>query len=152
MGIVPKVINFGRKFIRGEYYVYSSQDDSFSEDWLDCMYARAIETEADAIIPDLVFWHENEPYKNRILSGVNGDRNVQLNGRQAFLLSLDWTIPGNALWKTWLVREIGYFDFGMNADEYTARLYFLKCNKVAFSGGVFYYRQDNVEAITKKFP
>jgi glycosyltransferase involved in cell wall biosynthesis len=150
LGIVPKVLRFGTQYIRGDYYVYSSQDDTFSENWLECMYARAIETKADAIIPDLTFWYENEPSRNRILSGIFGDRSRVINGRDAFLLSLDWTIPGNALWKVWLIREIGYFDFGMNADEYTARFWFLNCSSIAFCQGVFYYRQDNPEAITKK--
>lgn len=150
LGIVPKVLKFATQYVRGDYYVYSSQDDIFSQDWLESMYTRAIETNADAIIPNLTFWYENEPSKNRVLSGVRGDCSKIIDGRDAFLLSLDWTIPGNALWKKWLVRDIGYFDFGMNADEYTARFFFMKCSSVAFCRGMFYYRQDNPEAITKK--
>lgn len=150
LGIVPKVLKFATQYVRGDYYAYSSQDDIFSEDWLESMYARALETNADATIPDLTLWYETEPSRNRVLSGVFGDRAKVINGREAFLLSLDWSIPGNALWKVWLIRDIGYFDFGMNADEYTARFFFLKCDLVAFCGGMFYYRQDNLEAITKK--
>ena len=38
----------------------------------------------------------------------------------------------------------------MNADEYTVRYYFLRCSKVVFCDGVFYYRQNNPGAITKR--
>lgn len=150
LGIVPKVINFVRKHIRGDYFVYSSQDDLFSEDWLDSMYQRALETDADATIPDLVFFSGQNNENDKCLSGVNGNKSKVLTGREAFLYSLDWTIPGNALWKVWLIRKFGYYDFSMNADEYTARVYYLNCSKVAFSDGTFFYRKNNPGAITVK--
>jgi len=151
LGTASKVINFVSKHIRGEYFVYSSQDDLYSSDWLASMYIRAKETNADATIPELVFYHDSSSSKSECkhISGLNGDKSIVLNGREAFLHSLDWTIPGNALWKSWLIRQFSYFDFSYNADEYTARLYFLHCKTVAFSNGVFFYRQDNPEAITK---
>jgi len=149
LGDVPKVLKSYFQEIRGEMWVYSSQDDVFSKDWLGCMYRRILETGADATIPDLVFFHEGNPQSDVRLTGVNGDRKTVLSGRDAFRLSLNWTIPGNALWRIHLLRGIGFFDFGMNADEYTVRKWFLGSNTVAFSCGTFYYRQDNPDAITK---
>lgn len=119
-------------------------------DWLENMYNRAVSTDADAVIPDLVFFHEIDSWRNRSLIGVHGNRDIQLSNREAVLLSLDWVIPGNALWKTALIKKIGYYDFGMYADGYTARVFFYNCNKVAFSKWSFFYRQDNPQAITKK--
>lgn len=148
LGIVPKVMNFAREHIAGEFFVYSSQDDFFSHDWLSKMVLRARETGADAVIPDLVFDTGNH-VKDRRLEGVNGDRHVVIDGRTAFSLSLDWTIPGNALWKSHLIHQFGYYDFGMYADEYTARFYFLNCKAVAFCDGVFYYYQGNANSITR---
>jgi len=150
-GIVSKVLkNYALPILRGEYYVYSSQDDWFSEDWLEKMWRKAYETNADAVLPDLVFFHENDRSMDRALIGIHGDRNAVLSNRDAVILSLDWIIPGNALWKASLVKSVGYADFGMFACEYSHRVFFFHCNKVVFSGGVFYYRQDNSEAITKK--
>lgn len=150
LGIVPKVINFARQHVRGDYFVYSSQDDLFSADWLDRMYARAIETSADATLPDVVFFDKDPLIIDHSLVGVDGDRDRIISGRDAFELSLNWRIPGNALWRSSFLHEFGYFDFGMNADEYTARFFFLQSRRVAFSEGVFYYRQGNPNAITKK--
>lgn len=150
LGSSAKVLKYAPPFIRGDYFVYSSQDDLFSDDWLEKMYYRAIETGADAVIPELVFYYENDMSKNRSLLGLYGDNTVELSGREAVVYSLNWSIPGNALLSASLVKEVGFYDFGMNADEYTVRVFFLNCNKVVFSEGKFYYRQDNELAITKK--
>jgi glycosyltransferase involved in cell wall biosynthesis len=149
-GCVPTVLNFALPQMRGAYFVYASQDDVFSTDWLACMHARALETGADAVIPDLVFYYENEPQRCTRIAGLHGDRAVVLSGREAAQFSLDWVIPCNALWNAALVQRVGYADFAYNADEYSGRVFFLNCNKVVFSGGEFWYRQDNAGAITKK--
>jgi glycosyltransferase involved in cell wall biosynthesis len=149
-GIVPKVMNYAIPYVRGNYFVYTSQDDLFSKDWLQSMYDKAVSADADAVIPDVVLYYENEPQKNCTLSALCRDKNRVLTNREAVVLSLDWSIPGNALWAVRLLKDIRYYDFSMNADEYTARVYFLNCNKIVFSGGTFYYRQDNNNAITKK--
>lgn len=149
-GSVPKVINQVLNQVRGQRLVYSSQDDLFSADWLEKMHARALETGADAVLPDVQLFHENEPERCRSLIGLQGDRSVELTGREAVRYSLDWIIPGNALWNADLIKRIGFYDFAFNADEYSVRVFFLNCNKVVFSEGVFFYRQDNASAITKK--
>jgi glycosyltransferase involved in cell wall biosynthesis len=150
LGAVSKVLNYALQFMRGNYFVYSSQDDLFSPDWLEKMHDRAIVTGSDAVIPDLVFFHANDSAKDWRLSGLHGNRDIELSGRDAMLYSLRWEIPGNALWKSELVKRLKFEEFGMNSDEFSARVFFLNCNKVVFCSGVFYYRQDNELAVTKK--
>lgn len=150
LGTASRAVNYGLQHMTGDYFVYASQDDLFSSDWLEKMHARAVETGADAVLPDLVLHHPDDPASDRRISGLRGDRGVELSGRDAVLHSLDWTIPGNALWRASLVKFFGFADFGLNADEYTARVLFLHANKVVFSEGTFFYRQDNAEAVTKK--
>lgn len=150
LGNAAKVINFALDFSIGEYFVYSSQDDVFSDDWLESMHSRAIESGADAVIPDLVFYHESQKEDSRIISGLDGDRKAEISGREAFIYSLDWRIPGNALWKMDLVKRLKFDESGLNSDELTVRKLFLHSEKVVFSSGVFYYRQDNPSAVTKK--
>ena len=150
MGSVSKVLNFALPSMQGAYFVYSSQDDIFSADWLEKMHAKATSTGADAVIPDVVFYHAGDASKNRTLSGLGGDRTVELSNREAVRHSLDWAIPANALWNANLIKKFQFEEFGMNADEYSARIFFLNCNKVVFSEGTFFYRQDNGNAVTKK--
>lgn len=150
LGTAAKALNHALGFMTGRYFVYSSQDDLFSEDWLQSMCERAVATGADAVIPELVFHHQGDPSRNRALIGLHGNREAVLSNREAFLHSLNWTIPGNALWNASLVRRQGFDDFGLNADEFSVRRFFLACNKVVFSGGTFYYRQDNELAVTKR--
>ncbi|MFL6727021.1 MAG: glycosyltransferase family 2 protein [Sphingomicrobium sp.] len=148
-GIVPKVINSMRHEVRGRYFVYSSQDDFFSTDWLEKMVAAMEQRDADAVVPNLEFV-ESDGSTIRKLSGWDLYGDKVISGREALLLSLDWTIPGNALWKTELLQQHGYFDFGLYADEFTARYFFLKCRRVAFCDSTFYYSQGNPGAITTK--
>ena len=150
LGYCSIVTKFGTQFIRGDYYAYASQDDLFSNNWLSCLYYRTLETGADAVIPDMVFFYENCPEKNILWSDLEALKTEVITGKRAFLYSLDGTIHNFALWSRRLIDEIGYYDFGMLADEYTYRVWFLQCNKVAFSSGTFYYRYDNSEAITQK--
>ena len=67
-----------------------------------------------------------------------------------FQLSLDWTNSWKcALEDAFSARYWFFFDFGMYADEYTVRFFFLNCKSVAFCNGIFYYFQGNPNAITK---
>lgn len=150
LGIVPKVMNFVRPYLRGRYFVYTSQDDFFSTDWLSSMYAIAAAENAAAVVPNLVFWYGEQDVRNRLIGSASTSPRPAVSGRDAFELSLDWTIPGNALWDVRLIMHTPYFDFSMNGDEYTARVYFLMCEKVFFAPGTFFYFQGNPLSITKK--
>ncbi|MBY5934981.1 glycosyltransferase [Tateyamaria omphalii] len=148
LGSAAKAVNFAAPHATGRWFVYSSQDDLFSPDWLSKLHARAVETKCDAVLPDVVFYHADETQDRRIV-GYRGDRTVTLSGRDAFVASLDWTISGNALWPMRFLQNMGFDDFNAFADEYTVRRFFLGCATVAFCDGVFFYRQDNAAAITK---
>jgi glycosyltransferase involved in cell wall biosynthesis len=146
LGSAPKALNFILPQARGKRFAYSSQDDLHSKDWLQSMQNRAEETGADAVLPTVVFLGSaREP-----IVGLDGDTSIIISNRRAVELSLDWRIAGFALWNMEVVKKVRFHDFSFNADEYTARVLFFNCNKVAFSGGTFLYRQDNPEAITKK--
>lgn len=135
--------------VSGSYMFYTSQDDIFSNDLLEKMISRAKETNADAIIPDMAWYNGN--YKNlEYIKAVDNNREIILSNLDAFSLSLNWDIHGFSLRKMNLVKKIGYDTKAMNSDEYITRKFYLNCNKVAFSAGVFYYRQDNPNAITKQ--
>lgn len=148
-GIASKVLNYAIPYCTGQYIFYMSQDDLLSETCLENLYNKAVTTKADAVIPDVHYYYENKPVEKTLI-GVNGNRDIQLTNREAVLLSLNWEIAGNALWNANIVKRIKYAEFGINADEYSVRKFFMACNKVVFTEGIFFYRQDNPNAITKK--
>lgn len=150
LGSAPKVLNFALPLMTGSYFVYASQDDLFSRDWLEKMLARAQETGADAVLPTVTYYDQSEPNRNKSLVGVAGRTDVVLSGQEAVLKTLGWEIPGNALWNADLIKCMGFSEFALNADEFSVRCFFNVCNKVVFSGGEFLYRQDNAGAVTKK--
>jgi hypothetical protein len=114
------------------------------------MLLKLHESEADCILPDMEFYFENKQDNKQII-GFNGDRTVVLSGKEACVASLNWSIHGFALFKSSLLRSEIFPEDAFDSDEYVTRKLFLKSNKVVFSEGVFYYRQDNNTAITKTF-
>lgn len=142
LGSAAMVLNFALQYASGGSFVYSSQNDLQSEDWLAKMNERRLETGADAVIPDVVFYHEHEPSKNRSVIGLHGDREVHLTGRDAMEHSLDWSITGNALWNMEIIRKFRFEEYAVNSEEYSLRKFFLHCNKIVFSEGTFYERDD----------
>lgn len=151
-GTASKAVNFGLDYMRGDYFMYSSQDDLFSEHLLEKNYKKAIEVDADAVVPNTVFYIPGEDNKNGIY-GLNGDYSKILTGKKAFSLSLNWGISGFVLWKTKLLSNINnkFFEFAINGDEYTTRLLYFYSDKVAFTEENFFYRQNNPNSITKKW-
>lgn len=141
--------NMGLAQSKGKYVYPLGCDDHLSPDCLQSMLTVAEKTGAHCVLPDLEFVFEDNPAKNRIMAGVNGDRSVVISGRKAVELSLYWQIHGFALIDGDIFRRIKYDEEGMNGDEYSVRLMYLNCEKVAFSGGIYHYLQRN-GSITKK--
>lgn len=149
-GMVSVSWNFIMPKINGDYVFYSSQDDIFSIDLIEKMVERQQQTNADTIHPDMEFYFENKQNNKRII-GLNGNRNIILNGKQACTESLNWNIHGFTLTKTSLLKDEFFFEDAFDTDELITRKLFLRSDKVVFSEGIFFYRQDNLNAITKTF-
>ena len=149
-GSAVKTLVYALPYVQSEYIFYSSQDDLFSNDLLENMYNRAIETDADAVIPNMLFYYDNDSILAKGVYPPENKYDLVLTGKKACELSVDKTIHGFSLRRTKLLKEIGFNTSFVNGDEYTTRVYYFNCNKVVFSKGIFFYRQDNPEAITKK--
>jgi len=148
-GTVPKSWNFVMPHLKGTFIMYTSQDDLMSADNLELLYQRHLETGADCVLPDMIRYFEGVENKTGIF-GVDGDRDCILSGREAFVLSLYWRIHGFMLCRAEIYKSEKFDENSFNSDEYVARKNFLLSNKVAFCRGVFFYRQDNPNAITKQ--
>jgi glycosyltransferase involved in cell wall biosynthesis len=149
-GMVAHSMNFIIPKITGDYFFYCSQDDLFSLDLIEKMVQVQNLTLADSILPDMEFYFENKSNNKQII-GLNGNKKKELTGKEACIYSLNWSIHGFALFKSSLIKTEFFPEDAFDSDEYVTRKLFLKSNKVVFSDGVFYYRQDNVQAITKTF-
>lgn len=149
-GMVAPSMNFILPKISGDYFFYSSQDDIFSKDLIEKMVLKHHESGADCILPDMEFYFENKQNNKQII-GFNGDRTVVLSGKEACVASLNWSIHGFALFKSSLVKSEFVPEDAFDSDEYVTRKLFFKSRKIVFSTGMFFYRQDNANAITKTF-
>lgn len=127
-----------------------SQDDLLRHDTLQLLVERLCETGADAIMPTEYLFFENEDGQSRYIPiGIPTLQDKVITGKDAFRLILDYSIPGFSLWPTKIIKQYRVPTDTFNCDEYSQRLWLSKCKKVAFSTGVFLYRCDNPDAITK---
>ena len=153
-GAAAKATHFGIRQMNPEsrFFYYLSQDDILSPDLLQAMYERAAQTGAEVVVPDMVWYFESgeKPSTLPDFVGYHGDHDTLLDGQAAFCAANRYEVHGFALVSVDVVRRVGYFDFSYNSGDATMKLWMLAANRVAFSGGVFYYRQDNSAAITKK--
>lgn len=144
--------NYILPYIKEDYILYMSQDDLLREDTLAKMIIRAVETDADCILPDMCWFYEDvELNHQKKISPPNNNRNIILSGKEAFVKSLFWDIHGFALRKRELYTGVFFLEDAFDSDELITRVLFQKSKKVVFSEGVFFYRQDNPLAITKIF-
>lgn len=148
-GTVPKAWNYILPHMKGDFFFYTSQDDLMSDDLLEKMIKRQFDTGCDTIIPDMVFYTESkDDYE---LIGINGDRKKIIKGKEAVILSLDWSIHGFCLRSKNLFLDEFFPEESFDSDEFMTRKLFHKSNGIAFCDGKFLYRQNNSLALTKSF-
>ena len=139
----------GLPYCTGEYYFYASQDDFFDYDLIEKCICKALELEADIVLPNMVLYYEGEDNFKHGKYPINNDYSQILTGKEAFSLSLNWEIHAFALRKMSLFKHEPFRADYYNSEEYYFRRMLLYAEKVAFCDSNFYYRQDNPEAITK---
>jgi glycosyltransferase involved in cell wall biosynthesis len=137
---------------RGKFIHMLDSDDLLSEDCLEKTYEIAAITKADFVIPDLIFFKNGTNYIIRRLIGYDGNREILLSSKDAFIASLTWKISGVGLYRTELLRKFRYDETGMNGDEYSTRVLLLNCNKIAFCSGIYYYRKHPDSTTSKISP
>ncbi|ENU82029.1 glycosyltransferase family 2 protein [Acinetobacter sp. ANC 3789] len=147
-GNAVSAIKYILPYCKGKYFFYLSQDDFFDKDLLTKLYIKIKETNADAVIPNMIWFKEGE--NNNMILPPNNNYECFLNGSEAFKLSLDWKVHGFSLRKIELLREVGFDDSYFIGDEITTRIFYFKSKKIVFCDTNFYYRIDNINALTKK--
>ena len=151
-GNTAKNISIMSTEAKGDYIFYMSQDDWLSADLLQNAVARAEETGAEVVIPDMLLANGDGTTEQAKGSfPPNTDYTTLLRGTEAFALCIDFSIHGFALIHRRLMFasdcDTNYFD----SDEYNTRVQYLHANQTAFCHGTFFYYQGNAEAMTKKF-
>lgn len=133
--------------LKGEFTLYLSHDDYLAPDCIERLVEAQRETGADAVIPDVVFVQETDGSQKSSFEG----RGMQvLSARQAFSRMLNYDIPGFALWRTDLIRQVGMPVEAWNSDEGMQRIWALHCRKgVTLCPSARFYYFITASSITK---
>ena len=137
-----------------EYVSILDSDDAYAPDYIEKMLARAEETGADIIVPDVEFEHANtKKQPNRFAQHHLSADMIIGDGKKAFAMTIPWQLHGWQMVRTFLakeyytVKQASYSKF--NSDEYITRLLYLKSGKTALCCAVYKYRMD-ADSITRK--
>lgn len=143
-GNVPKSLNFAIPKLKGDFFLYMSQDDEISSDFLFLGIEMFRKTNCDVLIPTCQFVAEKNPPKP-----ISLDRNTIISGKEAFILSLKSQMHGFNLVKTDLIKNERCNETIYCSDEFFAKRILYKAERCASFNGIFSYHIDNPRAITK---
>lgn len=149
-GTAAKGIVYGLPYCSGDFFFYMSQDDFLESSFFEKCISKVEKTGADIVIPDVYLYYGDHMEKVGNYP-INSDYDMEISGADAFYESLSWNINANLLRSMELVRKIGYSTEYYNSCELYGRKVFLEARKIVFSDAIFYYRQNNEQAITKVF-
>ena len=155
-GCVPFSWNYILPKISGEFTFYMSHDDILepeaiakmvkiadSDPEIDHVLVKMIQFEHDYMNPEPEFSWQNKKFNDMCARPA-------ISGKDAFVESLDYGLPGFGIWRTELIKQLGVPTDTFNGDDYMHRIWKLHCRKVAFSDARFFYRQ-NPNGILKGF-
>ena len=137
-----------------EYVSILDSDDAYAPDYVEKMLARAEDTDADSIVPDVEFGYGNIKKLPNMFAQHHLSADLVIEeGKKAFAMTIPWQLHGWQMIRTplakkyYTVQQASYSKF--NSDEYITRLLYLKSNKVALCSACYQYRIDP-NSITRK--
>ena len=126
-----------------EYVAILDSDDSYSEDFIEKVIERAVETDADSIVPNVWFGKDGQPIRQNLFSKgslLKSDMIIN-DGKEAFSLTIPWMLHGWQVVRTSLAKEYYTIDNAsyskFNSDEYITRLLYLKSKKTALCSACY---------------
>ncbi|RTJ70813.1 glycosyltransferase family 2 protein [Campylobacter jejuni] len=159
-GMAAPNCNIALEHLGGEFLLGVGPDDEITPNCLEQFLFQYNELKnkeiiVDAMILPTLFSFSQDQNKNFIHAGIKGKdfskcENKILSGLEAFELSIDWRISGFAFFRTSLVKKFGFFEEGMNGDEFSCREFFLNSKKVGFLKECSYIYHQLDTSITKK--
>ncbi|MEL0638713.1 glycosyltransferase family 2 protein [Marinomonas sp. TI.3.20] len=143
----------GISISNGDYIAYLDADDAYSEDYLYETLKKALETDADVIMPKLIAsWNGVDGYDFNKKNSLNV--NNEILPKTAFLRTFPWSVHGLNLYKAEHIKKYALTEISdvnnFNADEYLTRYLLLYANRIIVSDGCYFYR-SNEGSITQVF-
>lgn len=128
----------GLTFAKGEYVTTLDADDWLTLDALEEAYKTLKETQAQCVLFQLILHHEGDGREDTF--PIRSDK-TEWSGEEAFLLSLNWSIPGLYMVEADMYKRFPYDEAShVYSDETATHLHFLNSTKVVMCQGKYYYR------------
>lgn len=144
-GIPSKARNCALRYAVGDFVFALDSDDWVSSDFIEELVKRQQQTMADCVVPIIKFVEkiDGEYQCIKTITGYYGDLNAVISGHEALIATIDWNIAGIAMWRTSILKTLGFEQLTFNDDELSQREIFHYSNKVAFCKSFLFYRQHS---------
>lgn len=145
--------NSGMNLMSGKYFMFVDSDDYVSEQMIEKLYTRAVETEADVVCCNFeYFWENNEKE-----SFSTKQKREELNSSEIFNHRKNeknygfWTVAWNKLYKSSSMNLFRFRSGKIHEDEFWANDIYQKDLKVVtIEDSLYYYRQRHNSIVSIK--
>ena len=133
------------KYASGDFILFLDSDDYLEKDYIEKLVKRQNDTAADAVLGTMTLVTENGVLTGKTIPNREFDTSLIYSGTDAFKLTIPWRISlnGSAFRKHAFQQALIQHEYcfkGVYGDELCNRRCLLNSDKVAFSGGIYYYR------------
>lgn len=150
-GTAAAARNTALDYIDGEYTQILDSDDYLSEDCIQkCVEAiEKSEHKPTIVLPILVSVQDDGKMLGEI-SRTSDFIGQRIDGQNAFVLSLDWTIHGCMCVASQLLKKIRYDALLIDGDEFTTRKLFANSKFVTVVDASYFYRNNQASTTKSK--
>lgn len=151
--------NSGMNQMSGKYFMFVDSDDYVSEQMIEKLYTRVVETDADIVCCNFeYFWENNEKE-----SFSTKQKREELNSSEIFNHRKNeknygiWTVAWNKLYKSSSMNSFRFRSGKIHEDEFWANdIYQKNLKVVTIEDSLYYYRQRHnsivgIKSIKKEF-
>lgn len=145
--------NSGMNLMSGKYFMFVDSDDYVSEQMIEKLYTRAVETDADVVCCNFeYFWEKNEKE-----SFSTKEKTEELNSSEIFNHRKNeknygfWTVAWNKFYKSSSMNLFRFRSGKIHEDEFWANdIYQKNLKVVTIEDSLYYYRQRHNSIVSIK--
>lgn len=140
--------NTALQYSKGEFIMKLDADDFVSPDFMANGLRRIEETGADAAIARVCNYYGQGDERFHHFE-IDFDKD-EISGKDGLIKAINWdSVHSYLIIKQHIYSDIRYDTSGTFGDEVTERILISRCNKLAYTPGIYYYR-FNPNSVTKK--
>lgn len=136
----------------GQYFMWAASDDKWSKKWLEDMYKKIVETNADAAFGQVLPINDKSEFITHIATTRTfkfiGNRTLR---RLKFYLAYEGAGKANLIYSLFKVESLKQLKFNSDLYDYSVIYDFLYSSNIESVPSVYFYKRNHSEAFSSQF-